>query len=466
MNAGAAAVFFRVYDMNCDTIAAIATGMTAAGIGIVRVSGPEAISSASRIFKGRKPLEDALSHTLMHGMIEKDGVSYDEVVVSVFRAPHSYTGEDTVEINCHGGLFVTRKVLSLVVSEGARLAEPGEFTKRAFLNGRMDLTKAESVMTVISSANDFALRAGVAGLKGKIEQEIRTLRDMLLDEVSRIEAALDDPEHYDLEGYGETLDRIMAEAEEKMKDLLKRSENGSVLREGIKTVIAGRPNAGKSSLLNLLSGFEKSIVTEIPGTTRDIVEETVRLGPLTLLLMDTAGIRETMDPVERIGVDRARSAAAKADVILYLIDGTVGKTAEDEAELALLPEKKTLVLYNKADEIGEDERQRIESDGGLLFSCKTEEGLQVLEKKLTERFLSGEIAFNETVILTSERQISLLREALSSIGEVRNGIRAGVSEEFWSSDLLAAYTSLGEIIGEAVGDDVADRIFEKFCMGK
>ena len=452
--------------MNCDTIAAIATGMTAAGIGIVRVSGPEAISTAARIFKGRKPLEDALSHTLMHGMIEKDGVSYDEVVVSVFRAPHSYTGEDTVEINCHGGLFVTRKVLSLVVSEGARLAEPGEFTKRAFLNGRMDLTKAESVMTVISSANDFALRAGVAGLKGKIEQEIRTLRDMLLDEVSRIEAALDDPEHYDLEGYGETLDRIMAEAEEKMKDLLKRSENGSVLREGIKTVIAGRPNAGKSSLLNLLSGFEKSIVTEIPGTTRDIVEETVRLGPLTLLLMDTAGIRETMDPVERIGVDRARSAAAKADVILYLIDGTVGKTAEDEEELALLPEKKTLVLYNKADEIGEDERQRIESDGGLLFSCKTEEGLQVLEKKLTERFLSGEIAFNETVILTSERQISLLREALSSIGEVRNGIRAGVSEEFWSSDLLAAYTSLGEIIGEAVGDDVADRIFEKFCMGK
>ena len=452
--------------MNCDTIAAIATGMTAAGIGIVRVSGPEAISTAARIFKGRKPLEDALSHTLMHGMIEKDGVSYDEVVVSVFRAPHSYTGEDTVEINCHGGLFVTRKVLSLVVSEGARLAEPGEFTKRAFLNGRMDLTKAESVMTVISSANDFALRAGVAGLKGKIEQEIRTLRDMLLDEVSRIEAALDDPEHYDLEGYGETLDRIMAEAEEKMKDLLKRSENGSVLREGIKTVIAGRPNAGKSSLLNLLSGFEKSIVTEIPGTTRDIVEETVRLGPLTLLLMDTAGIRETMDPVERIGVDRARSAAAKADVILYLIDGTVGKTAKDEEELALLPEKKTLVLYNKADEIGEDERQRIESDGGLLFSCKTEEGLQVLEKKLTERFLSGEIAFNETVILTSERQISLLREALSSIGEVRNGIRAGVSEEFWSSDLLAAYTSLGEIIGEAVGDDVADRIFEKFCMGK
>ena len=452
--------------MNGDTIAAIATGMTAAGIGIVRVSGPEAISSASRIFKGRKPLEDALSHTLMHGMIEKDGVSYDEVVVSVFRAPHSYTGEDTVEINCHGGLYVTRKVLSLIVSEGVRLAEPGEFTKRAFLNGRMDLTKAESVMTVISSANDYALRAGVAGLKGKIEQEIRTLRETLLDEISRIEAALDDPEHYDLEGYGETLDSILADSEEKMRELLIRSENGSVLREGVKTVIAGRPNAGKSSLLNLLSGFEKSIVTEIPGTTRDIVEETVRLGPLTLLLMDTAGIRETVDPVERIGVDRARNAASEADVILYLIDGTVGKTAEDEAELARLPAEKTLVLYNKAAELGGAERSRIETAGGLVFSCKTEEGLKALEKTLTDRFLSGEISFNENVILTSERQIELLRESLSEVGEVRKGIRAGVSEEFWSSDLLSAYTALGKIIGEAVGDDVADRVFEKFCMGK
>ena len=452
--------------MNGDTIAAIATGMTAAGIGIVRVSGPEAISSASRIFKGRKSLEDALSHTLMHGMIEKDGVSYDEVVVSVFRAPHSYTGEDTVEINCHGGLYVTRKVLSLIVSEGVRLADPGEFTKRAFLNGRMDLTKAESVMTVISSANDYALRAGVAGLKGKIEQEIRTLRETILDEISRIEAALDDPEHYDLEGYGETLDSILADSEEKMRELLIRSENGSVLREGVKTVIAGRPNAGKSSLLNLLSGFEKSIVTEIPGTTRDIVEETVRLGPLTLLLMDTAGIRETVDPVERIGVDRARNAASEADVILYLIDGTVGKTAEDEAELARLPAKKTLVLYNKADELGGAERSRIENAGGLVFSCKTEEGLKDLEKTLTNRFLSGEISFNENVILTSERQIELLREAFSEVGEVRKGIRAGVSEEFWSSDLLSAYTALGKIIGEAVGDDVADRVFEKFCMGK
>ena len=452
--------------MKSDTIAAISTGMTQAGIGIVRVSGPEAIPVVSRIFKGRKSLEDALSHTLSHGMIEKDGVSYDEVVVSVFRAPHSYTGEDTVEINCHGGLFVTRKILSLVVSEGARLAEPGEFTKRAFLNGRMDLSKAESVMTVISSGNDFALRAGVAGLKGKIETEIRAIRDVLLDEISRIEAALDDPEHYDLTGYGETLDRITGEIETKMEDLLRRSENGSILREGIRTAIAGRPNAGKSSLLNLLSGFEKSIVTEIPGTTRDIVEETVRLGELTLLLMDTAGIRETLDPVEKIGVDRARNAVSEADLVLYLVDGTAGKTAEDEENLASLPPEKTVILYNKADALDEETRQRILETGGLLFSCKTEEGLKTLEQIVTDRFLAGEISFNETVILTSERQIALLREALEEVREVRNGIRDGVSEEFLSADLLSAYTSLGMIIGEAVGDDVADRIFEKFCMGK
>ena len=452
--------------MKSDTIAAISTGMTQAGIGIVRVSGPEAIPVVSRIFKGRKSLEDALSHTLSHGMIEKDGVSYDEVVVSVFRAPHSYTGEDTVEINCHGGLFVTRKILSLVVSEGARLAEPGEFTKRAFLNGRMDLSKAESVMTVISSGNDFALRAGVAGLKGKIETEIRAIRNVLLDEISRIEAALDDPEHYDLTGYGETLDRIIGEIETKMEDLLRRSENGSILREGIRTAIAGRPNAGKSSLLNLLSGFEKSIVTEIPGTTRDIVEETVRLGELTLLLMDTAGIRETLDPVEKIGVDRARNAVSEADLVLYLVDGTAGKTAEDEENLALLPPEKTVILYNKSDALDEETRQRILETGGLLFSCKTEEGLKTLEQIVTDRFLAGEISFNETVILTSERQIALLREALEEVREVRNGIRDGVSEEFLSSDLLSAYTSLGKIIGEAVGDDVADRIFEKFCMGK
>lgn len=452
--------------MKRETIAAIATGMTAAGIGIVRVSGPEAIPVVSRIFKGRKSLEDALSHTLHHGMIEKDGTSYDEVVVSVFRAPRSYTGEDTVEINCHGGLFVTRKILSLVVSEGARPAEPGEFTKRAFLNGRMDLSKAESVMAVISSANDFALKAGVSGLKGRIEQKIRSIRDVLLDEISRIEAALDDPEHYDLTGYGKTLDAVLSEAEEEMNRLLKRSEEGSILREGVKTVIAGRPNAGKSSLLNLLSGFEKSIVTEIPGTTRDIVEETVRFGELTLLLKDTAGIRDTADPVERIGVDRARSALSDADLVLYLIDGTVGKTAEDEAVLNALSPEKVVELYNKADALPEEARREIVSNGGLLFSCKTEEGLAELEKRVSERFLSGAISFNEEVILNSEREIACLKEAIEAVKEARNGIREGLSEEFWSSALLSSYASLGAIIGEAVGDDVADRVFEKFCMGK
>ena len=451
--------------MRKETIAAISTGMTASGIGIVRMSGPEAIQAADRLFSGRKPLASAATHTLHHGFIEKEGVSYDEVLVSVMRAPHTYTGEDVVEINCHGGLYVARRILELVLSEGIALAEPGEFTKRAFLNGRMDLSQAESVAGVIASGNEYALRAGVAGLKGKIEELIRGIRDRLLDEISAIEAALDDPEHYDLTGYGDALLKRLDPIENEVKDLLKRSERGSLLREGIRTAIAGRPNAGKSSFLNLLSGFEKSIVTEIPGTTRDVIEEAVNVGGLTLLLMDTAGLRETADPVERIGVDRAKEALSQADLVLYVVDAVTGLQPEDAETLKTLDPKKVILLYNKADLLPETVDRGAFGDG-ILFSCRTEEGLSELEKTITGRFLSGQVSFNDTVILTSERQISLLKEALQSLEEVRQGISDGVSEEFLSSDLLSAYTALGKIIGEAVEDDVADRVFEKFCMGK
>ncbi len=451
--------------MRKETIAAISTGMTASGIGIVRLSGPEAIPAADRLFSGRKPLASAATHTLHHGFIEKEGVSYDEVLVSVMRAPHTYTGEDVVEINCHGGLYVARRILELVLSEGVALAEPGEFTKRAFLNGRMDLSQAESVAGVIASGNEYALRAGVAGLKGKIEELIRSIRDRLLDEISAIEAALDDPEHYDLTGYGAGLLGRLEPIENEVKDLLKRSERGSLLREGIRTAIAGRPNAGKSSLLNLLSGFEKSIVTEIPGTTRDVIEEAVNVGGLTLLLMDTAGLRETADPVERIGVDRAKEALSQADLVLYVVDAVTGLQPEDAETLKTLDPKKVILLYNKADLLPETVDRGAFGDG-IPFSCRTEEGLSELEKTITGRFLSGQVSFNDTVILTSERQISLLKEALQALEEVRQGISDGVSEEFLSSDLLSAYTALGKIIGEAVEDDVADRVFEKFCMGK
>lgn len=460
--------------MKSDTIAAISSGMTVSGLIVIRVSGPDAVTVAERVFRAKKPLSEAETHTVHHGFIEKDGVAADEVLVSLMKAPHGYTGEDVVEISCHGGPFVAEKVLSLLFEAGARPAEPGEFTKRAFLNGKMDLSKAESVIGVITAGNEFALRAGVDGLKGRIGNEIRVLREKLLDEVAKIEAALDDPEHYDLSDDKERLGEVLAGAEKEAEALLARSESGTVLREGIRTVIAGRPNAGKSSLLNLVAGAEKSIVTEIPGTTRDVVEDTVSFGGLTLLLADTAGLRETSDPVEKIGVEKANRAAENADLILYLADAREGITAEDRAILSAFPEEKVILLRNKADLVTEADGETAQRSGagarslsdGILFSCKTGEGLETLKKAVYERFVTGKISFNDEVILTSRRQIGDLKDAIDSIRGAREGIRRGDSEEFISADLTAAYAALGRIIGEAVGEDVIDRVFEKFCMGK
>ena len=452
--------------MRNETIAAISTGMTASGISIVRISGPDAVRIADCIFAGKFKLSEVPSHTLHYGRIEKDGAAIDEALVSVMRAPHTYTGEDTVEINCHGGLFLTKKVLEAVLSAGAKLAEPGEFTKRAFLNGRMDLSRAESVMSLISAENEHALKAGIRGLQGRIAEKIRSLRDRILDEISFIEAALDDPEHYSLDGYAETLAEKVSDMEDEAAELLRRSENGSILREGVRTVIAGRPNAGKSSLINLLSGFEKSIVTEIPGTTRDIVEEPVRFGHVTLLLRDTAGLRPTDDPVERIGVDRAKEALDAADLVLYLVEAAAGKTAMDDEVLAKIPAGKVLILYNKADLVPAEARRPLSAEEGLYFSCRTEEGLEALETAVEKRFYAADFALNEEVVLTTDRQMALLKDAMKSLAAVSEGIREGVSEEFLSADLLSAYTFLGQILGEAVADDVVDRVFEKFCMGK
>ena len=451
------------------TIAAISTGLKEAGISVIRVSGPEAIPVSDRIFYGRKRLSDTKSHTIRHGVIRDGERVIDEVLVSVMRAPNTYTGEDVREINCHGGVLVTKTILKLLTEHGASLAEPGEFTKRAFLNGRMDLSRAEAVMDLVSAKNEFALKAGINALRGGMEETVRALRNTLLDEIAFIEAALDDPEHYELDGYAGTLLPKVSSVRRSIGELIERSKEGSLLKEGIRTAILGRPNAGKSSLLNLLSGYEKSIVTEIPGTTRDVLTEEISIGPVTLLLQDTAGIRKTLDPVEKIGVDRAKKAAFDADLVIYLTDASEGLTAEDKAILEEVKAPK-IVLYNKADLMAEKALKTAEKeDSGaapIFFSCITKEGLETLKNRIASMFDRGELRLNDEIVIANLRQEKLLQESCRALCSVEDGIRDGVSEEFLSADLMEAYSRLGEIIGEEVTDDVVDRVFEKFCMGK
>ena len=444
------------------TIAAVSTGLTPSGISVIRISGPEAVDIADRIFRGKKHLKEVPSHTIHHGFICDGERDIDEVLVSVMKGPHTLTGEDVAEINSHGGILVTKTILELLFSKGAVPAEPGEFTKRAFLNGRMDLSKAEAVIDVIEAKNDFSLRASVSQLKGAVSKKVRELRESILDEVSYIEAALDDPEHYDIDGYGETLYGKVENAAKEISRLVKTADDGAMLREGIRTVIAGRPNAGKSSLLNLLSGHEKAIVTDIAGTTRDVLEVPVRFGGISLLLMDTAGLRDTKDEVERIGVDRAKDALENADLVLYVIDGTEGETEEDRKILSSLEEKAVIVLYNKSDL----SNGFSVPEGAMPFSVKTEDGLSLLEKKIETLFCNGLVTENEELVITSSRHKALLSEAADSLELALSAIRDWMPEDFWTIDLVNAYTALGKIIGEEVGDDVIDRIFEKFCMGK
>ena len=455
-----------------STIAAISTGLTPSGIIIVRMSGPEAMRIAEKVYKGKgkKQLSKAKSHTIHYGFIYDGETVIDEVLVSVMRAPFTYTGEDIAEINCHGGILVARKVLEILIKNGAVLAEPGEFTKRAFLNGKIDLTKAEAVIDVIDAKNQYALKAGAMQLKGAVAEKIRDIREKLLDEMSYIEAALDDPEHYDLTGYGEELREKLVPVKEETEKLIRRSDHGSMLKEGIKTVIAGRPNAGKSSLLNLLSGYEKAIVTQVPGTTRDVLEENIQIGPVSLILMDTAGIRETEDIVEKIGVEKAKEALYDADLILYLVDAMEGLHEEDKEILDSLQGHQVILLKNKTDLPGIQEKPLLESPQEgireLSFSALTGEGLEALENLILTMFENSEITANDEVVITNERQKACLMEADQALSYVFEGIEEEQSEEFLAIDLMNAYAALGRILGEDVGDDVIDRVFEKFCMGK
>lgn len=463
----------RVLNME-DTIAAIATAMAPSGIGIVRISGPEAVSVADRIYRGKrkeKRLADRKSHTIHYGWIVEENSQevLDEVLVMLMRGPHSYTGEDTVEIDCHGGVLAVKRVLEAVLHAGARIAEPGEFTKRAFLNGRIDLSQAEAVMDLISAKSEYALQSSVSQLQGSVRRAVKEIREKILYEIAFIESALDDPEHISLDGYPEKLELVVQKEEDSIRKLLKTADDGKMLKEGIKTVILGKPNAGKSSLLNLLAGEEKAIVTEIAGTTRDVLEEQISLGGISLRMLDTAGIRDTEDKVEQIGVERAKKHAKDADLILYVVDTSVELDENDREIMELLKGRKAIVLLNKSDLNPVVEKEQLETMTEapvLSISAREETGLDLLETQIREMFFQGEISFNEEVYITNMRQKRALEEALESLEMVENSIQMGMPEDFFSIDLMSAYERLGRITGEAVGEDLVNEIFSKFCTGK
>ena len=457
--------------LNKETIAAISTGMSNSGIGIVRISGDDAFQIIDRIYKGKKKLSEADSHTIHYGFIKDGGETVDEVLVSVMRAPRTFTGEDTVEINCHGGVYVVQRVLETVLKNGARPAEPGEFTKRAFLNGKMDLSQAEAVIDVITSKNEYALQSSVSQLRGSVKKKIETMRETLLYHTSFIETALDDPEHISVDGYGETLEKELIPIREELKKLIDSAGNGRIIKEGIQTVILGKPNAGKSSLLNVLSGRERAIVTEIEGTTRDVLEEQIHLNGLNLNMIDTAGIRQTEDVVEKIGVEKAREYAESADLIIYVADAS-RKLDENDREIAqIIAGKKVVVLLNKSDLepvlTREELRTFLEDEFPVIeVSAKEEKGIRELEQQLKTMFLSGDLSFNDEVMITNMRQKSALQDAYMSLRKVQESIEDQMPEDFYSIDLMDAYEALGSITGETIGEDLVNEIFSKFCMGK
>lgn len=455
-----------------ETIAAISTGLSNAGISIIRVSGPDTFSVMDRIFCGKNPakkLSEQKTHTIHYGYIKDGAEVVDEVLVSVMRAPHTYTAEDVAEINCHGGSLVTKKVLQTVLKQGVRLAEAGEFTKRAFLNGRIDLSKAEAVMEVIRAKSDLALKNSLAQLRGTVLQEISVLRDKMIHHTAFIEAALDDPEHISLDGFTNELKTSIIEIKDRLKQLIVSADNGRMLREGIKTVILGKPNVGKSSLMNLFAGEERAIVTEIAGTTRDTIEETVTIRGIALSLIDTAGIRATEDVVEKIGVEKAKKAAAEADLILYLADATEKITEEEKEILSLIAHKKSIILLNKIDLCETPDTTELTQLTGqkvLLISAKEEKGLDELYDTIEKMFFGKELSYNEELYITGERQKQSLQAAYNAMEKVLESIEAGLPEDFYSIDLMQGYESLGEITGESVDEDLVNTIFREFCMGK
>ena len=470
------------------TIAAISTAMSNSGIGIVRMSGSDSFEIADKIYKGKrdKKLSDQKSHTIHYGYIMDCEDTVDEVLVMLMRGPHSYTGEDTVEINCHGGVYIVKRILEILIKNGARPAEPGEFTKRAFLNGRIDLSQAEAVGDLIVSQNEYALQSSLHQLKGNLKEKISNIRNEIIYHTAFIETALDDPEHISVDGYGEKLKIILDKLMNEIKVLLNTCDDGRIIKEGIQTVILGKPNAGKSSLLNVLIGEDRAIVTDIAGTTRDVLEEHINLQGISLNIMDTAGIRSTKDVVEKIGVEKAKSYADKADLILYVIDASSPLDKNDEEIFGIIQDKPSIILLNKSDLdmiVTEENVKKAYFASNLAkennfkeikkfttpiieVSAKNNLGIEKLEEVLKNMFFEGNLSFNDEIYITNIRHKTALQDAYASLQRVIESIDSGMPEDFYSIDLLDAYESLGSITGETIGEDLVNEIFSKFCMGK
>lgn len=455
--------------MKEKTIVGIATALSNSGISIIRLSGEKAVAIADSVFRGKKKLKDCSSHRVIYGHIVDGDDILDEVLILLMLAPKSYTTEDVVEIHCHGGIVVTQKILSLLLEKGASLSEPGEFTKRAFLNGRLDLSQAEAVMDLIHSKSVYEMKASVRRLDGNLSRNIRHTRDMILDAIARIEASLDDPEHYDVSEYREEIHHAVEESREQVRKLLRNASYGRLMKEGIRTVILGKPNVGKSSLLNCLMGEDRAIVTDIAGTTRDIIEETIQFSGITLNIIDTAGIRSTEDVIEKLGVERSMKSARDADLVLYMYDGSVGL---DEQDLSLIKENKDkhlLLLRNKCDLLADSlpvAAEKIEKENQIDLSVKEEKGIDTLKNRIYELFYGGELDFNHEVFVSNERQVEALNSALQALNAAFQSMEDDMPEDFYTIDLMDAYRFLGYILGEEVEDDLVNRIFSKFCMGK
>lgn len=470
------------------TIAAISTAMSNSGIGIVRMSGSDSFEIADKIYKGKrdKKLSDQKSHTIHYGYIMDCEDTVDEVLVMLMRGPYSYTGEDTVEINCHGGVYIVKRILEILIKNGARPAEPGEFTKRAFLNGRIDLSQAEAVGDLIVSQNEYALQSSLHQLKGNLKEKISNIRNEIIYHTAFIETALDDPEHISVDGYGEKLKIVVDKLMNEIKVLLNTCDDGRIIKEGIQTVILGKPNAGKSSLLNVLIGEDRAIVTDIAGTTRDVLEEHINLQGISLNIMDTAGIRSTKDVVEKIGVEKAKSYADKADLILYVIDASSPLDKNDEEIFGIIQDKPSIILLNKSDLdmiVTEENVKKAYFASNLAkennfkeikkfttpiieVSAKNNLGIEKLEEVLKNMFFEGNLSFNDEIYITNIRHKTALQDAYASLQRVIESIDSGMPEDFYSIDLLDAYESLGSITGETIGEDLVNEIFSKFCMGK
>lgn len=469
-----------------NTITGIASGM-GGGIGIIRISGNKSLEIVGKVFRTKKyvdeihgKLNDGLvwdcnyfskkqTHTISYGFITDGNNIVDEVIVLLMKAPNSYTKEDVIEIDAHGGPFVVKKILEILLKNGARLAEPGEFTKRAFLNGRIDLSQAEAVMKIISSKSSFALDSAVKQLEGRVSSYIEEIRQEILHNLGFIEAALDDPEHYNLDEYRKDILTSTENQINKLSTLLKCFDDGRMKSEGINTVIVGKPNAGKSSLMNLLLDEERAIVTNVAGTTRDIIEETVYLDNIVLNLVDTAGIHKTNDLVENIGVDRAVQYLEKADFVIYVVDSSVSLDEADRQIIDLLKNKIGVVLMNKSDlnvKLSKDDIKKSLDWDCIEFSNETKQGLQKLSDYIKNSFLHGDITFNDQVYLTNIRHKEAVEDALNSLVQVRDSINLGMPEDFLTIDMMDAYKKLGLINGETASEDLVNKIFKDFCMGK